>query len=90
MFTFDSTQSHPLHSTLSLSLSIFLFFSADKAIQEMNAKAKKVIAAYGKAIKHAHKPDSRIRLMFVGDSAAGEGDYTYIATVPYCVCVYCV
>lgn len=43
----------------------------------MNAKAKKVIAAYAKAIKHAHKPDSRIRLMFIGDSAAGK-NYIYM------------
>ena len=47
----------------------------------MNAKAKKVIAAYAKAVKHAHKPDSRIRLMFIGDSAAGENHVCVLYTV---------
>ena len=61
---------------LSLSLSLSLLLSADKAIQEMNTKPKKIIAAYSKALKNAHKPESRIRLVFVGDLGSGNENNT--------------
>ena len=64
----------PLSFSLSLSLSLLL--SADKAIQEMNTKPKKIIAAYSKALKNAHKPESRIRLVFVGDLGSGNENNT--------------
>lgn len=45
---------------------------ADKAIQEMNSKPKKITAAYSKSLKYAHKPESRIRLVLVGDTGSGK------------------
>lgn len=41
-------------------------------MQQMNTKAKKIITAYKKALKHAHKPESRVRLMLIGDAGSGE------------------
>lgn len=67
----------PLSFSLSPpSLSLSLLLSADKAIQEMNTKPKKIIAAYSKALKNAHKPESRIRLVFVGDLGSGNKNNT--------------
>ncbi len=37
----------------------------------MNTKPKKITAAYSKALKYAHKPESRIRLVLVGDAKSG-------------------
>lgn len=52
-------------------------FVADKAIQEMNTKPKKIIAAYSKALKNAHKPESRIRLILAGDSQTGKYSFVF-------------
>ena len=56
-------------------MTMIMFYLADKAIQEMNSKTKKLIAAYSKAIKYAHKPESRIRLVLVGDTQSGGCGY---------------
>ena len=42
----------------------------------MNSKPKKIIAAYSKALKNAHKPESRIRLILAGDSQTGK--YSFV------------
>ena len=79
LLSFLSLLSLSLSPSLSLSLllpSLSLLLSADKAIQEMNTKPKKIIAAYSKALKNAHKPESRIRLVFVGDLGSGNKNNT--------------
>ena len=60
------------YANVYIKLLLFLFHvTADKAIAEMNTKPKKITAAYSKALKYAHKPESRIRLVLIGDSGSG-------------------
>ena len=54
----------------------------------MNTKPKKIIAAYSKALKNAHKPESRIRLMFVGDSQSGEHRNKREEGTHTCTCIF--
>lgn len=45
----------------------------------MNTKPKKITAAYSKALKYAHKPESRVRLVFIGDTGSGIKGCYYVS-----------
>ena len=47
-------------------------FVADKAIREMNRKEKNIVRGYLNAVKYASQLESRVRVMFVGDTASGK------------------